>query len=145
MPPPVRGAYALARDFPRDARRQRRIDTLEEAAGSARGRGATRRGRLAGTMIGRAAHADPWGVLSDADVRVFGPMPTRGRQARPAERVRQVLRRDARAFQDDETGTRAEHTAPDAPAAEFVFGRAQREGLAAPSTRRSRRTPGTRT
>ena len=43
------------------------IDTLEEAAKIARGVGVPRGGgRLAGTMIGRAAHADPWGVLSDA-------------------------------------------------------------------------------
>lgn len=29
-------------------------------------------GNLIGTMIGRAAHADPWGVLATADVDVFG-------------------------------------------------------------------------
>ena len=74
--PPLRyeWAYALARDFPEVAFVVNGgIDTLEEAAEVARGVGVpTGGGRLVGTMIGRAVHADPWGVLSDADVRVFG-------------------------------------------------------------------------
>jgi len=42
-------------------------------------------GALDGVMIGRAAYNDPWGVLGDADVSVFG-----AQQNRAANR-RQVL------------------------------------------------------
>jgi tRNA-dihydrouridine synthase A len=74
--PPLRyeWAYALARDFPEVGFVVNGgIDTLREAADIADGVGVPEGGgRLVGTMIGRAVHADPWGVLSDADVRVFG-------------------------------------------------------------------------
>ena len=74
--PPLRyeWAYALARDFPEVGFVVNGgIDTLVEAADIADGVGVPEGGgRLVGTMIGRAVHADPWGVLSDADVRVFG-------------------------------------------------------------------------
>ena len=45
------------------------INTAEEAADIANGVGVPEGGgRLVGTMIGRAVHANPWGVLGNADV-----------------------------------------------------------------------------
>mmetsp|Transcript_6519 Transcript_6519/g.26521 ORF Transcript_6519/g.26521 Transcript_6519/m.26521 type:complete len:282 (+) Transcript_6519:841-1686(+) len=130
----VRTREGLSRGGIRRERRHRHA--RGGGGGGARGRGAKRRGsagrdddREGGSCgpVGRPERRGRAGVrrrVQPADV-----------QARPAERVRQVLRRDARAFRDDEGRVLgAEHAAPDAPAAEFVFGRAQREGLA--STRR---------
>jgi tRNA-dihydrouridine synthase A len=66
--------HALARDFPDVAFTiNGGINTLEEAVAIARGEGTpVGGGRLVGTMIGRRAHADPWGLLARADTAVFG-------------------------------------------------------------------------
>ena len=60
---------------------------------------------LIGSMIGRASHADPWGVLATADVEVF----ERGRRSRDGDEppsvargVRRVLRRDTGTVRDHE-------------------------------------------
>eukprot|EP00955_Chlamydomonas_euryale_P050653 354622-Chlamydomonas_euryale.AAC.6 len=45
------------------------------------------RGRIEGVMIGRAAYNNPWGVLADADVSLFGA------EENAAESRRQVLER----------------------------------------------------
>ena len=92
--PPLRHewVHALARDFPDVGfALNGGVTTLAEAAAIARGDGAEAyegrefgradegrelealpRGALVGCMVGRAAHADPWGVLATADTDVFG-------------------------------------------------------------------------
>ena len=86
--PPLRRewVHALARDFPNVAFvANGGIVDVAEAAAVARGEvpegllggidDASSSGpprAILGTMIGRQAHADPWGVLANADVAVFG-------------------------------------------------------------------------
>ena len=82
--PPLRHewVHALARDFPDVGfALNGGVTTLAEAAAIARGDGAeayegreleAHKGALVGCMVGRAAHADPWGVLATADTDVFG-------------------------------------------------------------------------
>ena len=74
--PPLRHewVYALARDFPEVGFvLNGGVKTVEEAVAVANGEGIPEGGgRLVGTMIGREAHANPWGVLGNADVAVYG-------------------------------------------------------------------------
>ena len=72
--PPLRyeWVYALARDFPElGFVINGGLVTAEEAANVAYGVGVPEGGgALVGTMIGRAVHSNPWGVLANADVLV---------------------------------------------------------------------------
>ena len=84
--PPLRYEWvvALARDFPHVAfALNGGIVDIETASVIANGvrwnddddrdaKDAAAPANLVGTMIGRASHADPWGVLATADVDVFG-------------------------------------------------------------------------
>ena len=78
--PPLRyeWVYALARDFPDVAfALNGGIVDVETAVAIANGDDFSARTNgtnvpLIGSMIGRASHADPWGVLASADVEVFG-------------------------------------------------------------------------
>ena len=65
-------AYALARDFPEcEFHLNGGLKTLNDVK-NALERGPANGGRVYGAMIGRQAHADPWGLLSAADTTVFG-------------------------------------------------------------------------
>jgi tRNA-dihydrouridine synthase A len=65
-------AYALARDFPEcEFHLNGGLKTLNDVT-NALERGPANGGRVYGAMIGRQAHADPWGLLSAADTTVFG-------------------------------------------------------------------------
>lgn len=72
--PPLRHdwAYAIARDFPEcEFHLNGGLKTLGDAK-NAMTRGPADGGQIRGAMIGRQAHADPWGLLSAADVEMFG-------------------------------------------------------------------------
>jgi tRNA-dihydrouridine synthase A len=65
-------AYALARDFPEcEFHLNGGLKTLNDVR-NVRERGPESGGTIAGAMIGRQAHADPWGLLSAADTELFG-------------------------------------------------------------------------
>ena len=65
-------AYALARDFPEcEFHLNGGLKTLNDVE-NAIYRGPEGGGPIAGVMIGRQAHADPWGLLSAADTTIFG-------------------------------------------------------------------------
>ena len=65
-------AYALARDFPEcEFHLNGGLKTLTDVR-NAMNCAPADGGKIAGVMIGRQAHADPWGLLSTADVEVFG-------------------------------------------------------------------------
>ena len=65
-------AYALARDFPEcEFHLNGGLKTLRDVRNAINCAPADG-GKIAGVMIGRQAHADPWGLLSTADVEVFG-------------------------------------------------------------------------
>ena len=65
-------AYALARDFPEcEFHLNGGLKTLNDVENVLK-RGPEGGGPIAGVMIGRQAHADPWGLLSAADTTVFG-------------------------------------------------------------------------
>mmetsp|Transcript_4273 Transcript_4273/g.10337 ORF Transcript_4273/g.10337 Transcript_4273/m.10337 type:complete len:577 (+) Transcript_4273:2298-4028(+) len=91
--PPLRyeWVYALARDFPElGFVLNGGVTTAEEAAAVVRGAGVPQGGgRLVGTMIGRAVHANPWGVLGNADVAVFGA------ESNPCKSRRELLEKYA--------------------------------------------------
>ena len=75
--PPLRHewAYALARDFPEcDFFLNGGLKTIEEVKTQLRCQPTdkTKAKSIQGVMIGRQAHADPWGLLSRADVEIFG-------------------------------------------------------------------------
>ena len=144
--------HALARDFPDVGfALNGGVTTLAEAAAIARGDGAEAyegrefgradegrelealpRGALVGCMVGRAAHADPWGVLATADTDVFGEA------TNPRASRRELLARYAE-YADAAAGAtrnhegrvrRAQPAPPDAPAAECVRGGTKRETVA---------------
>ena len=67
--------YALARDFPEcEFFLNGGVKTLEEVKTHLRCQPTdkTKANTIKGVMIGRQAHADPWGLLSRADVEIFG-------------------------------------------------------------------------
>ena len=67
--------YALARDFPEcEFFLNGGVKTLEEVKTHLRCQPTdkTKANTIKGVMIGRQAHADPWGLLSRADVELFG-------------------------------------------------------------------------
>ena len=67
--------YALARDFPEcEFFLNGGVKTLEEVKTCLRCQPTdkTKANTIKGVMIGRQAHADPWGLLSRADVEIFG-------------------------------------------------------------------------
>ena len=67
--------YALARDFPEcEFFLNGGVKTLEEVKTYLRCQPTdkTKANTIKGVMIGRQAHADPWGLLSRADVELFG-------------------------------------------------------------------------
>ena len=81
--PPLRHdwAYAIARDFPEcEFHLNGGLKTLNDVS-NALTRGPADGGRIHGVMIGRQAHADPWGLLSAADTEIYGaesnPCPSR--------------------------------------------------------------------
>ena len=71
--PPLRYEWvvALARDFPHVAFALNG-GIVDIATANVIANDAAAPANLVGTMIGRASHADPWGVLATADVDVFG-------------------------------------------------------------------------
>ena len=85
--PPLRHewVWALKRDFPHlFFSLNGGVQNAHEAAGAlAAAHGGVAAGAASGVMIGRAAYYDPWGVLGDADVAVFGAAsnPARSRRA----------------------------------------------------------------
>ncbi|CAL6344732.1 unnamed protein product [Bathycoccus prasinos] len=75
--PPLRHewVYALARDFPEcEFFLNGGVKTLEEVKTQLRCQPTDKAtaNTIKGVMIGRQAHADPWGLLSRADVELFG-------------------------------------------------------------------------
>ena len=65
-------AYALARDFPEcEFHLNGGLKTLNDVKNVLE-RGPEDGGPIVGAMIGRQAHADPWGLLSAADTTLFG-------------------------------------------------------------------------
>ena len=144
--PPLRRewVYALARDFPDVAFALNGgildVETAVAIANEDDFSVNTNMVPLIGSMIGRASHADPWGVLATADVEVFG----RGRRSRDGDEppsvargVRRVLRRDTGTVRDHEGRVcRAVHQTPGAPDSEPVLRRAERQAVATRDGRR---------